>query len=691
VRRTKLLKSVTALAALATGAGLAGAGTAAIAATGTELKLSATDDTYASSGRKDATFGAEEKLSVGRLDRDTKIGFLRFEVPAGTGVSGARLRLTTIGEVTGTFTLSSLASTAWSQSTLTSQNAPQLSKIASTLTPAADATELVFDLSSTITGPGTYAFGLQSSATSAVTRFRSSEGKSGAPQLLVTTSAPATTAPSTVVPPAVDDEDMPPPGGQNVPSAGQNVPSTPTAPATTVPATPSTPGGQNVPSTPTAPATTVPATPSTPGGQNVPSTPTAPATTVPATPSTPGGQNVPSTPTAPATTVPATPSTPGGQNVPSTPTAPATTTPTTPTTPGGQNVPSAGQNVPSAPSAPVTTTPSTPATGTPTTGTPGTGAAKECVTGALLVPSCGVLWGAAAGGFTDAPRDQAIKDWEKLSGRPATIFHAYHKGDEPFPLKWEIEMASDEKNPRIPLLNWKIAEGSTWRKVAAGEQDARIDRFAARAKTFPGRFYLVLNHEPENDVKLKGDKGYEAGWEAKDFAAMYRHTIERLRAKGVTNVVNVLAYMGNEKWMSQSWWKDFYPGDDVVDWIGLDSYVNTKEKDYHYGMFADLLDRAGTYAPDGFYKWATTQHPSKPIMVAEWGAYHSIKGSGDKAAVYRSVLPELAKRPAVKAIVYFDTKNDDTGDRDISIDSSAASLAAFRTLAASPLFKVTVK
>jgi hypothetical protein len=62
----------------------------------------------------------------------------------------------------------------------------------------------------------------------------------------------------------------------------------------------------------------------------------------------------------------------------------------------------------------------------------------------------------------------------------------------------------------------------------------------------------------------------------------------------------------------------------------------------------------------------------------------------DKSAQFNSVLPELAKRPAIKAIVYFDTKNDAFGDRDISIDSSAPSLAAFRKLAASPLFNVAL-
>jgi beta-mannanase len=302
------------------------------------------------------------------------------------------------------------------------------------------------------------------------------------------------------------------------------------------------------------------------------------------------------------------------------------------------------------------------------------------------VPSCGILWGGAAGGFTDAPRDQALKDWEKLSGRTATIFHQYHKGDEAFPTKAEIAMTRDPAKPRVLLLNWKIAYGSTWAKVAKGEQDKRIDAFAARIKaTYPEKFFLALNHEPENDVIAKAG----SGWEAKDFAAMYRHTILRLRAKGVTNAINVMAYMGNEKWMSQSWWADLYPGDDVVDWIGLDSYVSAEPGYYHYGMFADLLDRKGKTGPT-FYDWATTKHASKPLMIAEWGVYHRVGKITDKSPGYNSVRPELAKRPAIKAIVHFDTAQDDEGDRDISINSSKPSLTAFQKLATDPIFNVKI-
>ncbi|MFC7532842.1 DNRLRE domain-containing protein [Actinoplanes sp. GCM10030250] len=309
---------------------------------------------------------------------------------------------------------------------------------------------------------------------------------------------------------------------------------------------------------------------------------------------------------------------------------------------------------------------------------------SNCVTDAKLVPSCGVMWGGAAGGFTSKPRDLEHRNWEKLSGRTATIFHTYHKGDEAFPTKAEIAMTQEAANPRVLLLNWKVAYGSSWAKVAKGEQNKRIDAFATRIKAYGKKTFLVLNHEPENDVVAKAGSGMEA----KDFAAMYRHTILRLRQQGVTNVVNVLAYMGNEKWMAQTWWSQLYPGNDVVDWIGLDSYVSVEKGYYHYGLFADLLDRKPKGGGLGFYDWATTKHADKPIMIAEWGGYHRIGKTTDKSAMYNSVLPQLVKRPGIKAIVHFDTKADDEGNRDISIDSTPAGLAAFKKLAANPIFNV---
>jgi beta-mannanase len=324
----------------------------------------------------------------------------------------------------------------------------------------------------------------------------------------------------------------------------------------------------------------------------------------------------------------------------------------------------------------------------PPTTPPTTSPVGNCVTGALLVPSCGVLWGAAAGGFTDTPRDVALKAWEATTGRTSTIFHQYHKGDEKFPTAAEIAMTRDPGKPRVLLLNWKVAYGSTWAKVAAGEKDARINAWADHINAnYTEKFFLALHHEPENDVQVS----VSSGMTAKDYAAMYRHVITLLRAKGVDNAVNVVAYMGNEKWMAQSWWADLYPGDEYVDWIGIDSYVSVEKGYYHYGMFNDLLDRQPTGGGTGWYDWASTKHPNKPIMVAEWGMYHRTSVTVDKAAAFDTVLPELKKRPNIKAVVYFDTEADDEGDRNISVATTPNGLAAFKKLAADPIFNVTLR
>ncbi|MFG1610103.1 DNRLRE domain-containing protein [Actinoplanes sp. NPDC049265] len=336
-----------------------------------------------------------------------------------------------------------------------------------------------------------------------------------------------------------------------------------------------------------------------------------------------------------------------------------------------------------APTKPVPSTPTKPA---PSASTPS--APTACTTGDLLVPSCGVLWGAAAGGFTDAPRDKALIEWEALTGRTATIYHTYHKGDEMFPTAAEIAMTKDAAHPRVLLLNWKVAYNTTWAKVAAGGSDARIDKWADYVrKAYPTqKFFLALHHEPENDINAAAGSGMTA----KDYANMYRHVITRLRGQGVSNMVNVLAYMGNEKWMAQSWWKDLYPGDDVVDWIGLDSYVSVEKGYYHYGDMGDLLDRQPSGGGLGWYDYMVKNYPTKPIMVAEWGMYHRVKSPADKSAAFNTVVPELAAHPKVKAVVYFDTAADNEGDRNIAVNSTAGSLETFKKVAADPMFKVTL-
>jgi hypothetical protein len=93
----------------------------------------------------------------------------------------------------------------------------------------------------------------------------------------------------------------------------------------------------------------------------------------------------------------------------------------------------------------------------------------------------------------------------------------------------------------------------------------------------------------------------------------------------------------------------------------------------------------------GFYAWATTKHPGKPVMLAEWGVYENTAGDLTvKPQHFDTVLPSLARYPALKAIVAFDSPQTQSGG-DLRIDSSAAALTAFRKIAADPRFNVRVR
>ncbi|GIJ43842.1 hypothetical protein Val02_07280 [Virgisporangium aliadipatigenens] len=314
--------------------------------------------------------------------------------------------------------------------------------------------------------------------------------------------------------------------------------------------------------------------------------------------------------------------------------------------------------------------------------------APNCTVDAKLVPSCNILWGAAAGGFSDTPRDEALRTWEQKSGRTASVYHTYHRGDEMFPTKDEIAMAREAGKPRILFTNWKVGYGAKWADVAKGKQDARIDKLAKYIKAnYTDTFFMAIHHEPENDVSTNTGSGMTA----KDYAAMYRHTVQRMRANGVTNVVFVMAYMNVEKWNNSSWWKDLYPGNDVVDWVGVDSYVNSQPNGYHYGDFNNLMNRTtDKNVFPGWYNWALTT--GKPIMVAEWGMYECRTkcSPAEKAKLYGTVLQQLKAMPAIKAMVYFDTASDQQG-LDMRIDSTRESLTAFRKVAADPIFNVRVR
>jgi Glycosyl hydrolase family 26 len=318
------------------------------------------------------------------------------------------------------------------------------------------------------------------------------------------------------------------------------------------------------------------------------------------------------------------------------------------------------------------------------------GESRTCEVGYKLVPSCGVLWGVAPGAHTPLVGAAALRQFERKTGRTQAVFHAYHRGQRGmFPTAQEVALAREPGRPRILFLNWKPT-GASWAAIARGHRatDAYLDRLARHIlATYPEQFFFTVHHEPEDDVRERAGSGYTA----RDYAAMFRHVVLRLRAHGVGNLVTVLVHMAYVPLTSRPWFARMYPGDDVVDWIGFDTYAYS-EPGYGHGDFAELMNRRSSLRPHwpGFYNWATVRHPTKPLMVAEWGVWSSNRNPAHKARFYRSVATQIGLFPRVKALVHFDTPRNQRG-WDSRVDSTPDGLAAYRLLGSLPVFRVLVR
>ncbi len=326
------------------------------------------------------------------------------------------------------------------------------------------------------------------------------------------------------------------------------------------------------------------------------------------------------------------------------------------------------------------------ARGTSGRAVPAAGAStKACGVNRKLIPDCGILWGAAAGGHTGIPTTTAVHSFETLTQRTQSVFHTYQRGTGTlFPTPEEIALAKEPGHPRIPFINWKPAEAS-WASIARGNAkiDAFLDNLAAYIKkNYPYRFFMTVQHEPENDVVQRAGSGYTAS----DYAAMYRHVVQRLRAKGATNIIYVICYMGNRAWGSVPWHDQLYPGNDIIDWIGDDCYGRSTPG-YGYGDFNELVNRGktadGTTWP-GFYNWASKKFPGKPLMMSEWGVFTGTDVN-HKAAFYNNVGTEISAFPRFKALFYFETPQ---GKGDTRVNVPANALGPYRRLGKMARFQV---
>jgi hypothetical protein len=208
--------------------------------------------------------------------------------------------------------------------------------------------------------------------------------------------------------------------------------------------------------------------------------------------------------------------------------------------------------------------------------------------------------------------------------------------------------------------------------IAAGGHDDYIRAWARAAAAYGHPFLLRLAHEMNTTAYPWGTgPGNANGNTPAQYVAMWRQVRAIFAAEGATNVRWV--WSPNTENDAGPSYAQLYPGDDQVDWVGIDGYNGGTALPWGgWRSLAEVFERA--------YR-AMTALTDRPMMIAEVG---SAELGGDKGAwIVDGFLNDLPARfPRVRMVVWYSERK----ETDWRVDSSPGTLAAWRAVVASPRY-----
>jgi hypothetical protein len=199
--------------------------------------------------------------------------------------------------------------------------------------------------------------------------------------------------------------------------------------------------------------------------------------------------------------------------------------------------------------------------------------------------------------------------------------------------------------------------------VIAGTYDSFIKEFAEDAHDWNHPFFLRFNWEM-NGTWFPWSEGVNGNQQG-EFVAAWRHVHDIFTSVGATNVTWVWCPNIDPENQMQSV-ASTYPGDEYVDWTGLDGY-NWGPRNGKWSSFDQLY--SSTY-----HAITDTVAPSKPMLIGEMGA---TENGGSKSKWIADALAEIpSEYPKIRGMLWFDTFDD---GMDWPIETSSSATSAFAT------------
>jgi hypothetical protein len=295
-------------------------------------------------------------------------------------------------------------------------------------------------------------------------------------------------------------------------------------------------------------------------------------------------------------------------------------------------------------------------------------------------PKGDIYWGAFRQG---APYDTSLVQQlaDQVGYRPAIVmWYQEWWGQPDFPT---VQAAWLYDEGIVPMISWEpwrpptqfgalVVNQPQYRlsRIAGGAFDSYITKYAEQIKAYGGPVIMRPFHEMDGFWYPWG--GTVNGNTPAEFVAAWRHIWDIFNKVGASNVtwiwsVNHISVPDTANNQIQDYW----PGSKYVDWVGYSGF--------NWGTSSPLSTWAGF---DAVYqqRYQDLLQYGKPIMITEMGCPEV---GGNKAEWITQAFQTLkASYPQISAVVWYDKA--DSALRQWQIDSSAASLAAFKSVISQP-------
>jgi len=296
----------------------------------------------------------------------------------------------------------------------------------------------------------------------------------------------------------------------------------------------------------------------------------------------------------------------------------------------------------------------------------------------------------ALGTYVDSAPEypRFLDQFVALAGfKPAILmwYRNWKNGPNPAFTPKDLDLAY--ANDAVPMITWQPLDGSisgsksgkqpaySCANIADGQHDDFITTWARAAAKYRKVFFLRFAHEMNGGWYPWGTAPNNTnGNTSEEYVAMWQHVVDIFRREGATNVRWVWSPNASSSGQPLTPLTNVYPEDDYVDWVGIDGYnFGTSQKG---SKWIDLRATIGkTYQE-------LDEFTDKPVMIAEIACAEQ---GGSKAAwITQGLLTDLPMFfPRVRAVIWFNA------DREANwrIDSSQDVLAAFQSVAQSPLYQ----